>query len=75
MYQVRFVEDGSLPKGNDWVIARQAGRTYLFVKESAAVAEPGERCDALTRAWKAWQRCEAQSKALTVSNFAAASSA
>ena len=75
MYQVRFVEEGALPEGTEWAIARQAGRTFLFVKESAVTTSPDGCCDALSRAWKAWQAAEAQSKALTLSSFAAASNA
>lgn len=58
-YQVRFVEDDSLPTGVAWTFARQGGQTYLFVKESAIAAMTGE-CDALTRAWECWQKVEAE---------------
>ena len=54
-YQVRFVDDTALPEGVAWTFARQAGRTYLFVKESAIDTTTGQ-CDALTRAWECWQR-------------------
>ena len=54
-YQVRFVSDHSLPEGVAWAFARQAGETYLFVKQSTINARTG-CCDALDRAWTAWER-------------------
>lgn len=53
-YQVRFVSDHSLPRGVEWAFARQAGDTFLFVRQSAINVGSG-RCDALTRAWEAWE--------------------
>jgi len=53
-YQVRFVPDHSLPTGVEWAFARTSGETFLFVKRSAIDDATG-RCDALTRAWAAWQ--------------------
>lgn len=58
-YQVRFVEDDALPKEVEWVFARQAGHTYLFVKQSA-ICETTGRCKALSRAWEVWQDAEAE---------------
>ena len=63
-YQVRFVADGSLPVGVEWVFARTLGQTYLFVTESAIDA-PSGRCDALCRAWEAWQSVELEDVANT----------
>jgi len=57
-YQVRFVQDDSLPTGVEWAFARTSGETFLFVKRSAIDDVTG-RCDALTRAWAAWQAIEA----------------
>lgn len=57
-YQVRFVDDTSLPEGVEWIFARQEGSTYLFVKESAIDTTTGQ-CEALTRAWECWQKVEA----------------
>lgn len=56
-YQVRFVGNDDLPEGVEWVFARQAGHTYLFVKQSAICEETG-RCKALSRAWQVWQDVE-----------------
>lgn len=53
-YQVRFVRDESLPSGVEYVFARVAGETFLFVKQSAIDTRTGH-CDALTRAWNTWQ--------------------
>lgn len=63
-YQVRFVSDHSLPAGVTWVFARLAGETILFIKQSAIDVTSGH-CDALTRAWAAWEAAEARSVALT----------
>lgn len=52
-YQVRFVSDHSLPEGVEWVFARQAGATYLFIRESAIDPVTG-RCEALDRARAVW---------------------
>ena len=56
-YLVTFVSDAALPAGMAWAFARQAGSTYLFVKQSSIDVTTG-RCDALTDAWEAWQRVE-----------------
>lgn len=56
-YQVRFVQDDSLPVGVEWAFARTPGETYLFVKQSA-IDDAAGRCDALSRAWEAWQQAE-----------------
>ena len=58
-YQVRFVPNDSLPTGVEWAFARTSGETFLFVKRSA-IDETTGRCDALTRAWAAWQSVEAE---------------
>lgn len=58
-YQVRFVDDGSLPIDTEWAIARVSGETYLFVKESAINHATGQ-CEALTHAWEAWQKMSVQ---------------
>jgi len=56
-YQVRFVADGTLPSGVEWAFARTLGETYLFVTQSAIDTTTG-RCEALCRAWTAWQSIE-----------------
>lgn len=56
-YQVRFVASGSLPAGVEWAFARTLGETYLFVSADAISASTG-RCDALCRAWEAWEQYE-----------------
>lgn len=33
-FVVRFVQDQLLPEGHDWMIARDAASTYVFVRES-----------------------------------------
>lgn len=66
-YQVRFVDDGALPSTVEWAFARTAGETYLFVKHSAIDAATG-RCEALTRAWEAWQAQSSSSSCPTVSS-------
>lgn len=71
-YQVRFVDDSALPEGFDWAFARTSRDAVLFVKQSAIDASTG-RCDALTRAWEAWQAVEAASVARGLRSFAAAS--
>lgn len=58
-YQVRFVSDDALPEGTEYVFARVAEATYLFIRQSCINAETG-RCDGLTRAWNAWQASEAE---------------
>lgn len=68
-YQVRFVADDALPAEVEWAFARQAGDTYLFVKQSAIDVTTG-RCDALTRAWEVWQAAEAQDAARGLRAFA-----
>lgn len=55
-YQVRFVDDAALPEV-EWAFARIDGTTYLFVRRSAIDTSTGA-CDALTRAWEAWQRVD-----------------
>lgn len=55
-YQVRFVEDSELPSGVEFVFARVADGTYLFMKRSAILyAAPG-KCEALTRSFSTWER-------------------
>lgn len=54
LYQVVFVDDGSLPSGVEFAFVRDAAATYLFVKRSAVDPRTG-RCDALSRAWEIWQ--------------------
>ena len=53
-YQVRFVDDDSLPEEVEWAFAIVSGRASLFVKQSAIDTTTG-RCEALTRAWEVWQ--------------------
>jgi hypothetical protein len=54
-YQVRFIEDASLPDGVEWAFVRTTRETYLFVKESAIDPASG-CCDAMTAAWNAYER-------------------
>lgn len=68
-YQVRFVQDSGLPEGVEWAFARTSDDTYLFVKQSAIDVSTG-RCDALTRAWEAWQCVEVQARLASLSGFA-----
>lgn len=70
-YQVRFVENSSLPSDVQWAFARTLGQTYLFIKWSAIDVTTG-RCDALTHAWEAWQCAEPAPHALSQSVFASA---
>lgn len=35
MYGVKFVGDNDLPAGHDWLLARTAGRTLLFIREAS----------------------------------------
>jgi hypothetical protein len=58
-YHVRFVDDTALPGEVEWAFVTQAGRTCLFVKESAVDHATGE-CEALSRAWECWQDADAE---------------
>ena len=58
-YQVRFVRESDLPAGVDYVFARTADHTYLFLKQPlVAGVGPGEACDALTRSFNTWERAQ-----------------
>ena len=57
-YQVRFVEDSELPEDVDFVFARTAEHTYLFMKRSVVEAGPGGECAALTRSFNTWERAQ-----------------
>ena len=57
-YQVRFVKDSELPDGVDYVFARTAGQTYLFMKRSVVDACPGGECAALSRSFTTWERAQ-----------------
>ena len=65
-YQVRFVPDHSLPEGVRWAYARQAGETYLFVKQSTIDLATG-RCDAITEAWNAYEASPLRDPSLVAS--------
>ena len=70
-YTVRFIDSDALPSGLEFVFARQAGDTYLFVKQSAIDTKTGH-CDALTRAWEVWESAEDATTRVTLRTFARA---
>jgi hypothetical protein len=69
-YQVRFCSDDSLPEV-EWVFVRTSDETYLIVRQSAINTTTGQ-CDALSRAWEAWQRLEVEAHTMGLNGFSAA---
>lgn len=58
-YQVRFIRESDLPAGVDYVFARTADHTYLFMRQSlVAGVAAGEVCDVLTRSFNTWERAQ-----------------
>lgn len=60
-YEVRTVSDQALPSDVQWVIVTSAGGAVMFIKEGALSGRG--RCEALTRAWQAYQSVELQKAA------------
>lgn len=57
-YKVLVVDDGDLPGGVDWVIARSCAAAYLLVKRSRSTFETGLG-EVMAEAWEASARCGA----------------
>lgn len=57
-YQVRFIRESDLPAGVDYVFARTADHTYLFLKQPLVAGVAGEACDVLTRSFNTWERAQ-----------------
>lgn len=53
--RVKFVDDGALPKGVDWVFTKDEVVVYCFIRQSAVSEET------LTECWQAWQKISCKS--------------